>query len=157
MHCSTYCHLAACGKCGILPSDNSSLTTAESATRACGRSRCTLILCQSSLQLCLHGDLRQILLEFQVQSGDIVILGSDGLWDNIAVSDICDVVEEELHRRSRPSTIAQKLVGKSATCMTSWNGCNGRPKHEEVAQPAHSCCAKIAILALNVLPKACNL
>ena len=48
----------------------------------------------------------------QVSSGDVVILGSDGLWDNISVPDISSLVRDELQNRSRPSRIAQKLVGK---------------------------------------------
>ena len=49
----------------------------------------------------------------QVASGDVVILGSDGLWDNISVPDISTLVREELQKKSRPSRIAQKLVGGS--------------------------------------------
>ena len=47
----------------------------------------------------------------QVSSGDVVILGSDGLWDNISVPDISTLVRQELQNRSRPSRIAQKLLG----------------------------------------------
>lgn len=51
-------------------------------------------------------------MHVQVSSGDIVILGSDGLWDNIAIPDISSLVLQEVKNGSRPSKIAQKLLGE---------------------------------------------
>jgi len=46
-----------------------------------------------------------------VSSGDVVILGSDGLWDNIAVTTLAKTVTGEILKGSRPSVIAQRLAG----------------------------------------------
>ena len=45
-----------------------------------------------------------------VTSGDIIILGSDGLWDNVSVHEISETVKAMTARGSRPSAIAQQLT-----------------------------------------------
>ena len=47
----------------------------------------------------------------QVSSGDVVILGSDGLWDNVPVPTLTQTVTQEILKGSRPSIIAQRLAG----------------------------------------------
>ena len=45
-----------------------------------------------------------------VSSGDVIILGSDGLWDNLSVHKISETVKELTANGSRPSIIAQALA-----------------------------------------------
>ena len=45
-----------------------------------------------------------------VTSGDVIILGSDGLWDNVSVHEISETVKAMTARASRPSAIAQQLT-----------------------------------------------
>jgi protein phosphatase PTC7 len=49
----------------------------------------------------------------QVSSGDVIILGSDGLWDNISVPEVSKTVTGEILKGSRPSIIAQRLAGRA--------------------------------------------
>lgn len=45
-----------------------------------------------------------------VTSGDVIILGSDGLWDNVSVHEISETVKTLTASGSRPSVIAQRLT-----------------------------------------------
>ena len=49
----------------------------------------------------------------QVVSGDVVILGSDGLWDNVTVTDIAGLVTRLVEQGTRPSVIAQQLAARA--------------------------------------------
>lgn len=55
-----------------------------------------------------------------MQSGDIIIAGSDGLFDNLYPKDLALVVEQEMKLRRKPSEVAmylahvaQQLAGKT--------------------------------------------
>lgn len=45
-----------------------------------------------------------------VAAGDVIILGTDGLWDNLSVHEISETVKELTATACRPSVIAQKLA-----------------------------------------------
>ena len=64
-------------------------------------------------QLCSHhrNNRRGAMMCLQVSSGDVVILGSDGLWDNVPVPTLTQTVTQEILKGSRPSIIAQRLAG----------------------------------------------
>ncbi|KAL4419639.1 hypothetical protein ABPG77_008580 [Micractinium sp. CCAP 211/92] len=51
-----------------------------------------------------------MLTTMPVAPGDVVILGSDGLWDNVSEEELLDEVEKDLLEGVKPSVIAQRLA-----------------------------------------------
>lgn len=53
----------------------------------------------------------------------MVIAGSDGLWDNVAVTAICDAVSGLLAEGARPPAIAQRLAALAFEAALDRKGC----------------------------------
>lgn len=51
-----------------------------------------------------------MLVEHDVHAGDVVVLGTDGLWDNLHDDEIADAVMAGLRRGESPSAIAQRVL-----------------------------------------------
>lgn len=71
-----------------------------------------------------------MLIVLQVQPGDVIVGGSDGLFDNVFDEDIADVISRELNGgpqdASTATSLAEKIAiiahenGKSKTVKTPW-------------------------------------
>ncbi|EFN56907.1 hypothetical protein CHLNCDRAFT_144584 [Chlorella variabilis] len=51
-----------------------------------------------------------MLTTMPVSPGDIVVLGSDGLWDNVSEEELVEEVERDVLEGVKPSVIAQRLA-----------------------------------------------
>lgn len=51
-----------------------------------------------------------MLTTMALSPGDIVILGTDGLWDNVSEEELLEEVEKNVMEGAQPSVIAQRLA-----------------------------------------------
>ena len=84
--------------------DHSTCSKHTASTRLWPQAHCTyhcVDIC--TLVICLHG------VQLQVQPGDIVVTGSDGLWDNIFAEEAATIASKCRDKGETATTAAQVL------------------------------------------------